>query len=236
MIPPKGKPEPNSESMVLVAIGSNRGLCSNFNRDLIHHLTRFISESAPVPKIMVIGERLRKMLERKHVSYSHYIPFPSASELNPSHVERIYKELIQPHTNGNLNLVFNRYRGAGNYRTLQSAIFPNDFIPFSSQPFAMKDFVLDTGAGDMATFLADHLHQLSFYFALLSSAASEHSTRFQLMENASTNADRLAEELFIEVQAQRRQKITSEMQELAVGAGLLEKRGKNRTVSGSGWS
>jgi F-type H+-transporting ATPase subunit gamma len=59
------------------------------------------------------------------------------------------------------------------------------------------------------------------YRVLLDSAASEHSARYQLMEGATQNANRLIDELALALQAVRQQAITAEMQELAVGAGLL---------------
>jgi F0F1-type ATP synthase gamma subunit len=57
---------------------------------------------------------------------------------------------------------------------------------------------------------------------LLESVAAEHAARYQLMEAAIRNAERLIEELTIAVQTARRHAITREMQELAAGAGLIE--------------
>ena len=62
---------------------------------------------------------------------------------------------------------------------------------------------------------------MTFYQALINSAASEHAARFQLMEEAGQNSDRLIDEMTEMLQMYRRQSITQEMQELAVAAGLL---------------
>jgi F-type H+-transporting ATPase subunit gamma len=67
----------------------------------------------------------------------------------------------------------------------------------------------------------EQLTAIRFHELLLESAASEHATRYRLMESATQNADRLVDELTMRVQSARRQAITREMQELAVGAGLL---------------
>jgi F-type H+-transporting ATPase subunit gamma len=56
---------------------------------------------------------------------------------------------------------------------------------------------------------------------LIDSATAEHSARYQIMENATQNAQRLIEELTLAVQNARKQAITQEMQELAAGAGLI---------------
>jgi F0F1-type ATP synthase gamma subunit len=62
---------------------------------------------------------------------------------------------------------------------------------------------------------------MQFYMRILEAAAVEHSTRYQLMEEASQNAGRMIEEMTEVTQMYRREAITQEMQELASGAGLL---------------
>jgi F-type H+-transporting ATPase subunit gamma len=69
--------------------------------------------------------------------------------------------------------------------------------------------------------VAEQYTALRLHELLLESAASEHAVRYQLMEAALQNANRLIDELTLAVQAARRQAITREMQELAAGAGLL---------------
>ena len=226
-------PLSSPENHLLIVIGSNRGLCSNFNRDLLDILSRILSESADETRLVVIGERLRKTLERRKIRYDRYLPFPSAAHLNPTFSLDLFNQYIIPHLGSHVELLFNRYRGAGQYRTIRSEVFPNTFIQLSTRAFPLEEFIFDTNPDEIRAYLYEHLYQLSIYFALLSSAASEHSTRFQLMENASSNAQRLAEQLLIEVQVQRRQKITSEMQELAIGAGLLKKAENQTSSTGS---
>jgi F-type H+-transporting ATPase subunit gamma len=68
---------------------------------------------------------------------------------------------------------------------------------------------------------------LNLYGLLLDSAAAEHSTRFQLMEAATQNADQLIAELTLVVQTARQAEITQEMQELASGAGLIGPQGRS---------
>jgi F-type H+-transporting ATPase subunit gamma len=224
---------PTAKKQLLILIGSNRGLCSNFNRDLLRHLSLFLSETIVETRLIVIGERLRKTLERRKIQYHEFLPFPNTVNLNPSFSQDLFNQHITTHLDGHVELLFNLYRGAGQYRTTRSSVFPNTFMNLSIRNFPIEEYIFDTNPDEIQTYLFDHLYQLTIYFALLSSAASEHSTRFQLMESASSNAQRLAEELFIEVQVQRRQKITSEMQELAIGAGLLKKAEAQTPPSGS---
>jgi F0F1-type ATP synthase gamma subunit len=71
------------------------------------------------------------------------------------------------------------------------------------------------------TVVLEQLAAVSLYGLLLESAAAEHSTRFQLLEGATQNAERLIAELTLAIQTARQQAVTREMQELAAGAGLI---------------
>lgn len=215
------KQDDKTQKNLVIAIGSNRGLCSTFNHDVVNAYLNMSNELKEEIQLIVIGERLQKIFEKKKISILHYEAFPNASDLNVKFTQTMLTNFF---IGAGLNriLLFNQYRGAGKYQTIQSPIFPNEFLRTLPSRKSLEGFVFDTEPEKLISFLFENLLYASFYYALLLSAASEHSTRFQLMESASSNAKDLSEELTIEVQNLRRQKITSEMQELAVAAGLLK--------------
>jgi F-type H+-transporting ATPase subunit gamma len=219
------KPETGNQNRIVLAVGSNRGLCGNFNRDIAENLKQLVFGNSESYQVVVVGERLGKIIERKNIPFNRYLPFPNAAELTPDYARVIANQIGLSGNNPNIALLFNAYRGAGKYQTIQSPIFPNEFLKISSRGKSLDEFIFDTPVEEIISLLQEDLNYLSIYYAFLLSAAAEHSNRFQLMENASKNADHLSDELFLEVQALRRQKITEEMQELAVGAGLLNKQG-----------
>jgi F-type H+-transporting ATPase subunit gamma len=81
--------------------------------------------------------------------------------------------------------------------------------------------IVDTDPLSLYATVIQQWTAVQLYNVLLNSSAAEHSTRFQLMESATQNADQLIEELTLVIQTARRQEITEEMAELATGAGLL---------------
>jgi F-type H+-transporting ATPase subunit gamma len=81
--------------------------------------------------------------------------------------------------------------------------------------------IIETDPLALYTRVVEQWASVQLYTLLLDSAAAEHAARYQLMEGAAQNAERLIEELTAELQAARRRAITQEMQELAAGAGLL---------------
>jgi len=211
------------ENPLVLAIGSNRGLCGNFNRDIADKLNQMIQVNPDGYHVAVMGERLQKIIVRKKITIHQELPLPNATDLTPIYASTLINQICTACSADNIKILFNTYRGTGKYLTILSPVFPNEFIKSSLNEKNLEDFIFDTSVKEMISALHQDLFELSIYFALQLSSAAEHSTRFQLMENASKNADNLSDELFLEVQALRRQKITEEMQELAVGAGLLNR-------------
>jgi len=84
--------------------------------------------------------------------------------------------------------------------------------------------IIETDPHSIYASVVEQLAAVQLYEILLEAAAAEHSTRFQLMETATQNADRLIEELTLITQTARRQAITQELAELAAGAGLIGRR------------
>lgn len=209
---------------ILIIVGSNRGLCGDFNRNLADQLDHYKKNHETSPKIILFGERLKKIIDRKKIAFDDYISFPNTSELTPKYAKEILLKINSDNQESEKSLIFNMYRGAGKFSTIFSPIYPNSFIKVPAKGKSLEDFTFDTPPADIFAFVKNELSHLSLYYAFLLSSAAEHSTRFQLMENAATNADNLSDELFLEVQALRRQRITEEMQELAIGAGLLKKQ------------
>jgi F0F1-type ATP synthase gamma subunit len=81
--------------------------------------------------------------------------------------------------------------------------------------------IIETDPVTLYTHIVQQWTAVRFYRLLLQSAKAEQSVRYQLMESAGQNAERLIDELSGVVQAARQQAITREMQALAVGAGLV---------------
>jgi F-type H+-transporting ATPase subunit gamma len=84
--------------------------------------------------------------------------------------------------------------------------------------------IIETDPLSLYTRVVEQWAAVSLYRQLLDSACAEHSVRYQLMEAASQNAGRLIDDLTLVIQTARQQEITSEMQDLAAGAGLVGPR------------
>jgi F-type H+-transporting ATPase subunit gamma len=120
-----------------------------------------------------------------------------------------------------VDVVYNAYAGAGVYESRIMRLLPPELPALSSAAERVEDMIVETDPLRLYTRIVEQWSALSLYDILLEAAASEHSARYQLMESATQNTDRLIEELTMVIQSARRHAITREMQELAAGAGLL---------------
>ncbi|MFP4343921.1 MAG: F0F1 ATP synthase subunit gamma [Anaerolineales bacterium] len=134
------------------------------------------------------------------------IPFSLAYELTQQWLRRFEREDLDA-----VDLVYNAYRGPGDYQPQVERLIPPEYTIVETDPLSLYTRVIEQWTA------------IRLYTLLLDAAAAEHAARYQLMEGAADNAERLMEELTQDLQRLRRQAITQELQGLAVGAGLLDR-------------
>lgn len=245
-----GERDGGSETSQLKAlvIGSERGLCGRFNVAVAEQLERTIrNESTKGSSIdlMVLGSRAARILQRRG-----YEPTPAGrlsmtslpSQSLAFDLARRWLTAYEEEALDAVDVIYNKYRGTGTYEPTTIRLIPPHpttgeagFGDGSTQPDLRIQAtgtwgstgrtahppIVDTDPLSLYATVIEQLTAVQLYSVLLDSAAAEHSTRFQLMESATQNADRLIEELTLVIQTARRHAITQEMQELAAGAGLI---------------
>jgi len=212
---------------ILVAIGSERGLCGNFNRSLAQQTAIYLTEMdqhGDKVEVHVYGNALGRACRHEFQNRWQFVQHPMpgvapskmAGELNNQWLEGFDLGTVDQ-----VEILYNQNLKAGRYKTLRIHQLPPKLPEMDIREPPWPDSILDTSARVLFLELVCQLLALDLYGVFLSSAIAEHSERYQLMEQATKNADDLIEELTQDVQAARRQAITNEMEELAVGAGLL---------------
>lgn len=219
--------KPETEPVTFI-LGSTRGLCGGFNRDLVDFFDKQPEDNQlSSSRTMLFGEKLKTLFTRRHIDYSMFFEYPKINALNFQYISDMLAKIGFPESHKNLKLVYNAYSGAGKFRPVV-----RDFV-LSQNSIEMKkdvqsdEILIDSDPKELIAFINKYIFTISIYKAFLSSLAAEHSSRFQIMDNAITNTDDLVQELTIMVQIERRKKVTSEMQELSIGAGLLKKTTSN---------
>jgi F-type H+-transporting ATPase subunit gamma len=214
--------------VVALVVGSERGLCGQFNVAVVERAEQYLAKQGAIGlqvELMALGTRVLRILQRRQrplawsdaLSVTGLPSYRLAFDLTRHWLERYEQRDLDA-----VDLVYNAYRGMGQYDTTVVRLIPPQLPPegqnSSSEPWPPP--IVETDPLGLYARVVEQWAAVSLYGLLLDSAAAEHSTRYQLMESATQSAERLIEELTLVIQAARRHAITQEMQELVTGAGL----------------
>jgi len=222
------------ERVVILVVGSERGLCGRFNAAVIERAERHLAEQETAGarvELISLGTQIRRILQRRQrppdwsgpLSVAALPAYPLAFDLTRRWLER-YEE----HELDAFDVAHNAYRGAARYEPTVTRLIPPNAVAAQShhggiahpgEPWPPP--IIETDPLSLYARAVEQWAAVSLYRQLLDSACAEHSVRYQLMEAASQNAGRLIDELTLVIQTARQQEITSEMQDLAAGAGLI---------------
>jgi len=237
----RGKTEGNVTSSPVrveaLVIGSERGLCGRFNVAVAGEAERYLrrqsAESLNV-EFKVLGSRAQRVLGRRGFETTRAGTLSITTLPTLSLAFDLARQWLTAYEADELDavhLIYNDYRGTGAYEPTVMQLIPprlpmDRISAYSEDRTAARDGlwpppIIDTDPESLYATVVEQWTGVQLYNVLLDSSAAEHSTRFQLMESATQNADQLIEELTLVIQTARRQEITQEMAELAAGAGLL---------------
>jgi len=222
---------PTQERVIALVIGSERGLCGRYNTALVARAEQYFAEMeqrGASLELAALGSRIVRIFHRQEhpLRWSQSLPvtrlpaFELAFQLTRDWLRQYEASEIDA-----VDVLYNAYDGTGRYTPTVSRLLPPE-LP-SANPLVLDEgqlitpYIVETDPLSLYARIVEQWTAINVYTLLLTAAASEHSARFQLMESATQNVDRLVEELTLELQSARRQAITIEMQELASSAGLL---------------
>jgi F-type H+-transporting ATPase subunit gamma len=229
--PSKADPDSTEERVLIVALGSDRGLCGSFNKDTAERLLQQKKEyraSGFEVDVWSLGLRLTTDLERLGLTPDHTERFTRRAVLVYKKADRLAGRMLEDFEQGKYQRVVVMFND--NPRGDQKEISPRLLLP-ADMSLAEKQGrsemwpppIIETDADSLFERILDQVVVIKFYSFLLASSASEHAMRYRLLEDATQNIERLTEELQMDVQRARQQAITTEMSELAAAAGLINK-------------
>ncbi|MBM4430711.1 MAG: hypothetical protein FJ026_10250 [Chloroflexi bacterium] len=217
---------PASGRLVVLVIGSERGLCGAFNDVLVEKVDQVLSEHLAAGQSVVLatlGTRMQRALRRRGyspeqswpLSTTALPPYDLAAELTTRWLaayEAVEVDAVE--------CIYNAYRSLTHYESVRLRLLPPELPPVPSVQEEWPPHV-ETDPFGLYVRSVELWVSAALYDILLESAAAEHTARYQLLDGAAQNAQRLLDELQLLLQAARQDAITAEMQDLTSGAGLL---------------
>ena len=212
--------EKTGESVALVAFSSNSSLCGGFNAAVIRKtlavVKKWEQEGAKVTVFSVgrkMAEAMRKAGHPTPVDYTKLADTPSyegAAALADSLIEAFDAGSFD-----RVELVYNHFRSTASQPTQYEV-----YLPFSADSLpeaAPADYILEPSREELIAQLVPTFQRLRIYTTLLDANAAEHAARTVAMQTATDNGNNLLQELTLEYNKSRQQKITSEILDLVGG-------------------
>ena len=226
--------------VALVAFASNSSLCGAFNANAVR-LTQETIRSYGEADVTVysIGRKMADSMRKAgHPSPADYQKLADKPSYAPA--AELAEKLMADFLAGRLDridLVYNHFVSSGKQVPVRETLLPMGEIPGQarnedeSAPTASPgipslipgstrdlDYILEPSASALLADLLPKSLRLKFYTALLDSNASEHAARTVAMQTATDNGEDLLQELTLQYNKSRQQKITSEILDLAGGS------------------
>ncbi len=235
LIAKNGKPKEirqQTDRNIILFIGTERGLCGKFNENLAADAQEWIEEQpTPPAQTWAIGSRMSHTLNVLGRTPDWSVMLDSDFLNSYRRAYLTTQQWIVNFEDGQfdqLTVLYQQKSGEGQIQFAKTTLLPFDLndqvITEVTGDLPWPPPIIETNPQGIYDQIKAHFIASTFYRALLESAIAEHSSRFLLMEEAKKNSDDIITSLNRELNIERKRKITREMQELAVGAGLIDNK------------
>lgn len=209
------------EKIGILLITSDRGLCGSLNVNAVRQAAKLLLDYPDASNVYCIGRRGCDWMARHSANvaadFSDIGDRPSLSDVTP--VARLIRDLYTAGEVDAIDIVYNQYRSTTVQRAVRERLLPIEPRAEAGRHFA--DFIYEPSLEQVLRELLPRYLEVTIYQALLESRASEHSARMIAMHNATENAQDVIQQLTLNYNKARQSGITSEILEIASGAGAL---------------
>lgn len=219
------------ESVLLIVITSDRGLCGGYNLNISKLAKLTIEEkySAQMKKgklaIWGIGKKGVEYFQRRgyNVNVDHRDTF---HQLSFSNVQQVAEAAVKAFVNKEfdvIELVYSQFKNAATQIFKVERYLPiPKAVESADKKVAKADFIFEPAKDQLIAELMPKILNTQLYKAILDANASEHGARMTSMDKATENAEDLIKTLKISYNRARQAAITTELTEIVSGAAALE--------------
>lgn len=214
---------PQVNSIGILVITSDRGLCGGFNSNVIKKTLSFIRERNDKKiKFYFIGKKAYDFFRRreyeildKHVAFGGKIRYDDATDIG--------KKLTEDFLNGTVDeiyCIFNEFKSIVSQIPKVEKLLPIKIDVTHEE--TVIDYIYEPSPEALINEILPRYVNFSVYSAMLESIAGEHGARMAAMDNATRNAGELIKKLEITYNKARQAAITKEILDIVNGAEALK--------------
>jgi F-type H+-transporting ATPase subunit gamma len=227
------------ESVCIVVVTSNRGLCGAFNTNVtksaIANINQKYSAQLAAGKLTIlpIGKRGADVMRRTYPNatvISDYVDiFSSLTSENTTRISQMLMDSFAAKKFDAVEVSYGRFKNAGMQFAETERFLPvllnneagaNTIAAGTSKKRA--DYLFEPDQNSLLEHLIPTILHTQFLKYNLDTHASEHGARMTAMDKATENADEMLKALKISYNKARQESITKELSEIVGGAAALE--------------
>lgn len=210
-------PKQKIKNSLIIFIGSQKGLCGNFNTQLIKVLDDHSTIQMGTQQYIAIG---KKAVDHAYLHYSEQL-IHSFETISMKNVATISKQVTNIILSANplyssVTVVSNVFKSFFVQEPTLTTLIPFDptqINGFAEQP--REGYLWDEKKEDVLDKLSVSYVEAQLYYLLFQSLLSEHAARFVSMDSSTRNANNLLEDALVKYNKVRQTKITTEITELS---------------------
>lgn len=235
-----------AEGVLVIVITADRGLCGAFNSNVINTAEELVETQYSRKQrqgdlfLLAVGEKGYKHFQRHN--YRLVSDYRGIFDgLNFNVAQQIVSDAIEGFERGiwgEVKLVYNEFKNTIVQNQIVEPLLPipeerfetpvmeeeADSFEISTNGRAI-DYIFEPGGRRLLDELVPRFLYYQVWRALLESNAAEQGARMVAMDNATTNAEELIEDLTLEYNRARQNAITMELLDISSGAEALEDSG-----------
>ncbi len=219
------------KSVAVLACASNSSLCGAYNSNVIRRVKSVLDEYGRVGVPVTVYSVGKKMSEAMRK-----IGFVSPEDLSGLAAKPDYAgaaalagrlmEAFLSKKYDRVELVYTHYRSTSSHVVRRETYLPFSLEeeksmsadPSAAESSAADDFILEPGRTELFEKLLPMVMCLKIYTMLLDASESEHAARTMAMQTATDNGNDLLQDLTLEYNKGRQQKITNEILDIVGGS------------------
>lgn len=220
------------EKVLIVVIGSDRGLCGGFNSNLFRFLSDSFERSFPGKKesgnlsIITVGRKAHDYFRKRGFNVvDHNNGF--FDKLSFDKTTEIMEQAANLFLNGEYQAVYlgyNEFKTVLTQNRILKQVLPIVFDESDTTETESTeiDYIFEPGPSEILSDIIPLHLNMQLWRAMLESNASEQGARMAAMDNATENAKEIIRALNLEYNQARQAAITTELSEIVSGAEALK--------------
>ena len=212
--------------VAIIAFASNQSLCGGYNSNAIKKVKAVVSEykSAGIPEnritIYSFGKKMSEAMRKAGFESPHdFTGLSSAPQY--AGCSDLAQELMDGFLSGRfdkVDLVYNHFQSSASQPSRRETYLPLSVGPETSGAAkSLTDYIIEPSREEVVKSLLVKVLRLKIYTVLLDTAAAEQAARTIAMQTATDNGNDMLDDLTLEYNKSRQQKITNELLDIVSG-------------------